>query len=523
MARQEDTAMPNTYWRSFGVVVFGVALASSVCRADTITVTTLSDPSGATGTCSLRDAITAANTKAAANNCVAGSGTDTIQFSVAGTITLGATLPAITNVLTISAPTASPGITVDGDNQFQVMQVSSGATLNLENLTIADGAGVLTGGGIVNAGTLTVTNSTFSGNSATNRGGGIFNDGPLTVTNSTFSGNSAGSAGSGIAMDDGTATVANSTFSDNKAGGGGAILVDNANSLTVTNSTFSGNSGGGISNNGSLLTVINSTFSANSGFGIGGSNTTFVKGTIFAGVGAGGNCPPGITDNGYNISDDNTCQFTATGSANSLDPKLDPAGLKDNGGPTQTIALQSDSPAVDVIPTTDPDCTGFDQRGVPRPFGAGCDIGAYEFQTQTTPTPTTTPAATATPIATPTTIPTRTPTQTQTATHLVAFPAVAQIRITPLGLKVFFPNLEAQLTTSSGAPLSGQTITFTTKAGPACSAQTNANGVASCGGVTQEIQAILGLGYTASFAGRGAFQSSSDTGPLITLNGVDVP
>src|SRR5262249_33341660 len=88
-----------------------------------------------------------------------------------------------------------------------------------------------------------------------------------------------------------------------------------------------------------------------------------------------------------NLSDDSSCGFTATGSRNSTNPILDPAGLKNNGGPTQTIALDSESPAIDAIPLAD--CTDqnskpihTDQRRALRrdPAEGACDIGAYEFQ-----------------------------------------------------------------------------------------------------------------------------------------------
>ena len=68
---------------------------SKAARAATITVNSLADP-GATGICALRDAITAADTLTATNGCAAGTGNDTIQFSVSGTITLASTLPQIT-------------------------------------------------------------------------------------------------------------------------------------------------------------------------------------------------------------------------------------------------------------------------------------------------------------------------------------------------------------------------------------------------------------------------------------------
>jgi CSLREA domain-containing protein len=280
----------------------------------------------------------------------------------------------------------------------------SGSTLSGNSAISTSGGATASeyepGGGIANDGTLTVTNSTFSDNSATLTAGGILNGGTLTVTNSTFSGNSAPLVAGGI-YNDGTVTVTNSTFSDNSTLFGGGIYNDGT--LTVTNSTFSGNStvvgvgvgvgvGGGILNEGTV-TVTNSTFSGNSAGGGGGiyndGGTVNLKGTILA-ASTPDNCEGGAnpTDVGYNISDDATCGFSATGSANNLNPML--AALADNGGPTETIALQAGSPAIDAIlvadctdqasPTPNPITT--DQRGMPRPdAGEGvCDIGAYEFQ-----------------------------------------------------------------------------------------------------------------------------------------------
>ena len=94
----------------------------------------------------------------------------------------------------------------------------------------------------------------------------------------------------------------------------------------------------------------------------------------------GGNCTGGEapSDNGYNLSSDTSCLFTASTSLQNTDPKLDPAGLHNNGGPTQTIALQPDSPAVDQIPVGSK-CPATDQRGVTRPQGPNCDSGAFEM------------------------------------------------------------------------------------------------------------------------------------------------
>jgi hypothetical protein len=109
---------------------------------------------------------------------------------------------------------------------------------------------------------------------------------------------------------------------------------------------------------------------------------------------SGGNCggagTPPVTDGGYNISDDTTCGFTGTGAngktiGDSVSPQLDPKGLQSNGGPTQTIALLSTSPAIDAIPIAQ--CLATDQRGTARPDSEdstnpspACDIGAFEFR-----------------------------------------------------------------------------------------------------------------------------------------------
>lgn len=301
--------------------------------------------------------------------------------------------------------------------------------LIISNSAFSDNAVVMTngfgsaGGAIDNEGTLTVTNSMFSGNTAFFDGGAILNDGTLKVTNSTFLDNATVEEAGGI-LNNGTLIVTNSTFSgnSNQAGNGGGI--QNEGLLTVVNSTFSGNScgtnnqfgnGGGIENDG-LLTVINSTFSGNSASHGGGGifndqgliviNSTFSRNSASAGAGGaisnsdfgsfkntilahstGGNCSGTIIDARYNISDDNSCGFSATGSHNNTDPKLDPAGLKNNGGPTQTIKLVSGSPALDAIPLnwcTDQELNQVmtDQRGEPRPDNGEnvCDIGALELQ-----------------------------------------------------------------------------------------------------------------------------------------------
>ncbi len=401
-------------------------MAPGLVRAATIIVNTTGDTVATDGKCTLREAINNANAAGdtTGGDCTAGSGNDTINFSLSGgsgTITLvSSTLPAIANTLTIDG--GAQTITVDGANLYQVLVVNPGATLGLANLSIEHGFSSGWGGGIYDHGTLTVTNCTFSGNYAL-FGGAIFDDHrPLSISNSTFSKNTAAhggaiygfgdnsgggsvltityttisqnSAGSGCGIynDGGNAKVGNSTFSDNSSGDGCGISNAGNGVLTVSNSTFSNNQahnarGADIFSSGTA-SVVSSTFFGNneqdtSLFTEGGSIT--VTDSLLIGYLAPGNCDGTILNGGNNISSDGSCGFGMSTGVNGqtigdgIDPQLSASGLANNGGPTQTIALKSTSPAIDAIPLAE--CPPTDQRGVTRPDSASetaCDIGAYE-------------------------------------------------------------------------------------------------------------------------------------------------
>jgi hypothetical protein len=145
--------------------------------------------------------------------------------------------------------------------------------------------------------------------------------------------------------------------------------------------------GGAIASNG-ILSIVNTTFAGNtvstnvgSSSGravmIGSRASKTVSGTILAGN-KPGNCD-GFFTASYDLSDDSSCRFSGTSRDNVTDIDLD-TGLKNNGGPTQTIALTSvTSAAVDLIPPLD--CPKTDQRGFIRPATgqARCDAGAFEL------------------------------------------------------------------------------------------------------------------------------------------------
>jgi predicted outer membrane repeat protein len=321
---------------------------------------------------------------------------------------------------------------VDGTNTANVFTVGTGISLTLLNLTIKNGVGYSGGGGVNNSGTLTVNKSNFYVNTALS-GGAILNTGTATISDTNFSSNSpyffGHSASCGAIDNRSTMTITTSTFFNNYANNnvtsGGAIC--NAGTLTITDSTFSTNSsqgnnggyGGAIYTYAGVLSVTNSTFSQNSATTSGGaiysqggtvqiSNSTFgtnpeniggggalsnagssvfIQNSIVANSGNGGNCAGTITSNGYNLSSDNTCNFSGLGDLNGKNPKL--GALRSNGGLTQTMALPIGSPALDAgNPAGCRDFAGnllkTDQRGQPRPGGGettGCDMGAYESQT----------------------------------------------------------------------------------------------------------------------------------------------
>ena len=339
---------------------------------------------------------TPAAARAAGPNCTVNGagGADyiTIQAAVSdtgcATITVAAGTyqehVAIGRDVSISGAGAS-STTVDGTHSGTVFTITGG-TVTLQYLTIANGSGDTSGGIFNSGGSVTVSNSTVSGNAAS-FGGGIRNHAILTVSNSTISGNSVGSFRGGGLFNQGTLTVSNSTVSGNSAALGGGIY--NSGTLTVSNSTVSGNSassGGGTFNNGGTLAMNNSTLAGNSAFLSGGGilnngSSLTVGNTIIANSPSGADCAGSLNnDSGGNLADDGSCNFTAASSRNSTDPNLDPAGLKDNGGSTKTIALMPGSPAIDAALSCPPPAT--DQRGIARPQGSGCDIGAFELEQQ---------------------------------------------------------------------------------------------------------------------------------------------
>jgi hypothetical protein len=422
----------------FGAVlaltVVSTLLYAGTAWAETFTVTNTSG----TGTGSLREAINKANSTAGADEIVFAdgvSGTITLASTLptimdsaglvidgGGDVTVSGNHAVRVFKVGSEAKLTLRNLTIaDGEVRgTNFVEGGSGiyneGTLALTNSTIAGGEvrgrDFVFGGSIYSAGTLTLTNSTIADGELRGRdevyGGGVYNEFGATVKakNSTVSGNKVSAQGSGLGGGgiynefEAKLEVTNSTISGNKVwnrspvgccwGAGGGIYNSFDATAKVVNSTISGNSadkaGGGILNEGKL-TLTNGTISGNGGvpfFGSGVYNgwdgTATLRNTIVANSTLGPNCYGSIIDGGYNIEDADTCRFKrATGSLPKTDPLLDPAGLSDNGGPTQTIALQPDSPAVDLVGQSACPPPQTDQRGVMRPQGETCDSGAFEL------------------------------------------------------------------------------------------------------------------------------------------------
>ena len=86
-----------------------------------------------------------------------------------------------------------------------------------------------------------------------------------------------------------------------------------------------------------------------------------------------------IVSLGYNLETGTDCGFESTGDLQSASPDFSSSTPQSNGGNTDTLAPEPTSPAVNAVPTSFEFCDGLDQRGVTRPQGTGCDIGAVEL------------------------------------------------------------------------------------------------------------------------------------------------
>ncbi|NCD33990.1 MAG: hypothetical protein EOL87_11330, partial [Spartobacteria bacterium] len=303
------------------------------------------------------------------------------------------------------------------DNALHVLTLSDGT---VDGFTISGGQadGIDSesiGGGVYNSGigNPTLNNVTLTDNFAVD-GGGLYTveDAAITLTDVTFSGNRAADNGGGMAVgSDASPLLRRVTFSDNEGGASGGMMANNGfgSAVNLINVTFSGNSatntgsdvragGGLLAKSSAIVYLTNCTFSGNSAtstafIAAGGiasdMGTVNIGNTIVAGNTSATANPdisgPGFQSLGHNLIglDDDEIGGLEPGANGDLigtngvpiDARLAP--LADNGGLTHTMALLTNSPARDA--GDDALAPPADQRGVSRPQGSHCDIGAFEL------------------------------------------------------------------------------------------------------------------------------------------------
>jgi predicted outer membrane repeat protein len=415
--------MKKTSWRYLSLL--GLAWWVGAASAATITVNSASQDIDPGGVCTLRGAVDAMNNGADTNSCTATGAygnDDTIRFNLGtATITLGI---AANNHITVRTPLTIDGsgndITLDGNNANRIFYAVNGCTaLTIRRLTFRDGNSGATnavGGAIAveitsaPPNTLIVEDSVFIDNQAHFFGGAIDitdnnNLSTLLVKRSTFT-NNAASLFQGGAIWAYSATIRDSTFSGNSAGTlGGAVR---ANDAEMTNSTFVNNTangfGGAIHTESSLiathLTLVNNSAPTGAAIHVVGTIAAPTIASLKNSLIVGGNgvttaqCEAGANatlDSGTNLEwrdgvNENSCNSSTpvTTTVALLEDIVDTV-LANHGGPTFTLALPDNSPAID---TGDPSVgLATDQRGQLRPQGNGPDLGAFEKQLLTPPTP----------------------------------------------------------------------------------------------------------------------------------------
>ena len=338
--------------------------------------TTSCDSTLGAGMVTLRSAIDRFNSPA---------GSTTITFNLpAGsviTLTMGELqVTSTTGTLTITGPGAR-ALAVDGNAASRVFHIGPGVrgsvTAAISGITVRNG--------------MTTSFSRFPAA----EGGGFFDDlANLTLDQVAVSGNVAGTGGA-IAQDEGLLTLTNSTLSGNSVTGvgscEGAAISSQSEGIAVitrlTNVTVTGNTEGPRCRRGTIAVLApmlftNVTIAGNTGaHGALSSrrrSTLTITKSIVAGHSGSANCVGTPIDGGNNLDSGVSCGFTAPQHDQfSTDPLLAP--LANNGGSTDTMALGSTSPAIDGVLATACPPPAADQRGLVRPQGASCDIGAFEF------------------------------------------------------------------------------------------------------------------------------------------------
>jgi len=368
---------------------------------------------------SLRQAMISAN---------ASSGTNTIRFSVDGTINVQAELPLILgHIIFLGRGPERTLISVGNrTNSSSLFHISAGASATFQGLTIKDAVSMVPGAAIHNSGRVTLENCLITNHQAIDQGGAIYNLGQLVCLSSTICSNSvvgkrgtnivtAGGGGAfkgtggGLHVAGGSVVMTNCTLSANVATGGRG--GDNLDTDGGGGGGGGGEgSGGGIYVASGTLTLVNVTVTQNhavgglggngsGGGGFGGNGVSRGGGlfndqgtirlfnTIIAENSANASIDVGRSVGGYESLGNNLVGKLATNQVGSnwwvssdlinIPSDLEP--LADYGGPTLTHRLLATSPAINAGGNLAGSAPILDQRGAIRPQGRGFDIGAVEF------------------------------------------------------------------------------------------------------------------------------------------------
>jgi len=276
------------------------------------------------------------------------------------------------------------------------IQIATGGYLTLTDSYLSQNTADSAGGGLHNDGGTAVLLRVTLSNNSTSYGGGIYNSGDLTLLDVTLVDNTATNGGGGL-YNDQNANLSNVTLATNSSGDGGGIFNSAAGVATMTNATLSGNQanyGGGLFNNGAA-TLTHVTIAGNQADGGGGGGILHNNGGVpqlsmtnviltqnTSPTPANDQCllyktPDSLT---YSLWSGTSCgTTTANGNQPDTDPLLAPLDFTGTGLPTEltmTHALLLGSPAEGMGTCVGGPAT--DQRGVDRPQGAGCDVGAVE-------------------------------------------------------------------------------------------------------------------------------------------------
>ena len=349
-------------------LLLAALLVPGAAQAQLVVNTTVDETDGSCGDdCSLRDAV---------------------ALTVSGG---GIAVPAGTYVLTLGQITIDKDLsiegagarttTLDGNHASRIFAITSGTEVFLVDLTLTRGNADGDGGAVHSSGTLNLVRCTVKDNTAFAAQGGGVAAANLSIDRSTFSGNSAKFGGGVYRITAAALTIVNSTFCGNVATAvGGAWSCgagESGGTLDVLNSTFLDNQGADSGDalyhdcfEAATLTLVNTIIDSNDG--------DSVPDCDLAG---------GPTETSSHVLDaDGSCTVGGPGDLPNSDPLLGP--LADNGGPTDTHVPGAGSPALDAADAAvcaEFPVNGIDQRGVSRPQGAGCDIGAVEVESQNAP------------------------------------------------------------------------------------------------------------------------------------------